>query len=197
MSDYEVECRPVNAASWTGFPTISTNAKFTIEVRVRAVSSTGNGTWNDVNPVMPRIPVVTHAGSFITKGATHIKAGWKLTGVRPERFKVGHYKSGIDGVETMEFGSGVMDAEAPLDAVYAGIGHIQGLGRLGRRPALGGLEQDACPVNNPGGTLPCPDHMLQLVALLPRQPDSEFLPDHTAPHNNVFPDSEYHRHPSL
>ena len=46
-------------------------------------------------------------------------------------------------------------------------------------PALTGLEQDAGPGRNPGRTPPRPDHVLQLVAFLRRQPNRKFLSDHT------------------
>ena len=73
--------------------------------------------------------------------------------------------------------------EAPLDVEYRALGHVQGLGHPGpvEGPALIGLEQDAGPVDNPGGTPSHPDHVLQLVALLRHQPDREFLPD-----NNTY-----------
>ena len=44
--------------------------------------------------------------------------------------------------------------ETPLDAVCAGLGQIQGLGYLGSRPALGGLEQDVDRVATRAGLLP-------------------------------------------
>ena len=40
-------------------------------------------------------------------------------------------------------------SEAPLDVEHRALGHIQGSGHLGRRPALVSLEQDAGPVDNP------------------------------------------------
>ncbi len=69
--------------------------------------------------------------------------------------------------------------EAPLEAEHRALGHIQGLGHSGRRPALVGLEQDTGPGRNPGGTPSCPNHMLQLVPFLRRQPDRKFLSHHT------------------
>ena len=69
--------------------------------------------------------------------------------------------------------------ETPLEAKHRALGHIQGLGHPRRGPALAGLEQDAGPGYDPGRTPPCPDHVLQLVAFLRRQPDRKFLSDHT------------------
>ena len=70
--------------------------------------------------------------------------------------------------------------EAPLEAEHRALAHIQGLGHPGRRPPLVGLQQDPGPGRSPGSTLPCPNHMLQLVPFFRRQPDRKFLPDHTA-----------------
>ena len=69
--------------------------------------------------------------------------------------------------------------ETPLDAGYARLGHVQGLGRLGSGPALAGLQQDAGLGRDPSLTPPDPDHMLQLVAFLRRQLNRKLLPDHT------------------
>ena len=69
--------------------------------------------------------------------------------------------------------------ETPLDAEHRALGHIQSLRHLGGGPALTGLEQDAGPGRNPGRTPPRPDHVLQLVAFLRRQPNRKFLSDHT------------------
>ena len=71
--------------------------------------------------------------------------------------------------------------ETPLEAKHRALGHIQSLRHPGGgpAPALTGLEQDAGPGRNPGRTLPCPDHVLQLVALLRRQPNRKFLSEHT------------------
>ena len=44
--------------------------------------------------------------------------------------------------------------EAPLDIEHCIQGRIQGLGHLGRRPALLGLEQDASAGRNSGRTPP-------------------------------------------
>ena len=69
--------------------------------------------------------------------------------------------------------------KAPLQAEYRALRYIQGLGHLGSRPPLVGLQQNAGPSGNPSRTLPSANHMLQLVALLRRQLDPKFLPGHT------------------
>ena len=50
--------------------------------------------------------------------------------------------------------------KAPLQAEHRALGHVQRFRHLGRRPPLVGLQQNAGPSGNPGGTLPSPDHML-------------------------------------
>ena len=82
-----------------------------------------------------------------------------------------------------------ISGKAPLQPEYPLQIH-PGLGHFGRRPALVGLEQDSCLGRDPGGTLPCPDHMLKLVRLLQRQPNRKFLPDHTLTQQHV-PSTDY------
>ena len=76
--------------------------------------------------------------------------------------------------------------ETPLDAVYAGLGHVQSLGHLGSGPALAGFEQYAGPCRNPRRTPASPHQVLQPIAFLPGEPDRKLLSHHTAtsqPHN--------------
>ena len=61
--------------------------------------------------------------------------------------------------------------KTPLDPEYRALGHIQGLGHLGRRPTLIGLQQYPGPGSHSGWAFTCPYQMLQLVPLLPSQPD--------------------------
>ena len=83
-------------------------------------------------------------------------------------------------------------SEATLDVEHRANGHVQGLGHLGPRPPLVGLQQNAGPGGHSGGTPSCPNNMLQLVPLFRRQPDPEFLPDHAATSHQLQLLKDYH-----
>ena len=85
--------------------------------------------------------------------------------------------------------------KAPLQAEHRALAHIQGLGHLGRRPALVSLQQDPGPGRNPGGTLSRPDHVFQLLPFFRRQPDRKFLSDHTATSQQLQLLKDYHCRP--
>ena len=117
-------------------------------------------------------------------GADSSGHGLRAPGCRPERSdgpRLGHPAAVPVGLgPVLDRPVQAVLGEAPLDAEDRALGHIQGLGHLGRGPARIGLEQDAGPGRDPDRTSPSPYRMLQLVAFFLCQPYYKFLPDHTA-----------------
>ena len=82
--------------------------------------------------------------------------------------------------------------ETPLDAVYAGLGHIQGQGHLGSGPALAGFEQDVGPCRHSHRTTSSPNQVLQLVSFLRSESYREPLPNHNPTSQLHDPAPAYH-----